>query len=428
LRKRDRFVRALSTDFARSGALVFVASMLANVCNYIFHFTVTRRLGPQSYGVVASTLSIMAIAALPSVVLSTVVVRYAAELAAVGDSAKVRALVERVLLLTCVIALSLAGLFLGNRFAVARYFHIEDAVVIGLVGLALGAGIISGVLRAVLQGAQDFRSYAVCVIFEGVGKALLGVLLVFFGFGVRGAVAGCAIAMLLGLLYALRSVWVNVGNAPRVPLHLDFSRLLRVFGWVSLSTMAITVLSNMDIALVKHFFDPTQAGFYSALSLAGKVLLFVLGILPMVLIPKAASHAARGESALPIFAQTFGVAVLIAAIGVGVLGLIPGVVIAVMSGGAYAAAAPYLFEYGAAMAFLGLTIIVSSFKIAVHQFDYVVGLLIVAAGEIAAVSLHHDSLRAVVHVLLVGNALGCLQSLRGIASWRECRELLRGMA
>jgi O-antigen/teichoic acid export membrane protein len=428
LRKRDRFVRALSTDFARSGALVFAASMLTNVCNYIFHFTVTRRLGPQAYGVVASTLSILAMAGLPSVILSTVVVRYAAELAAVGDSAKVRALVERVLLLTCAIALSLAGLFLVNRFAVARYFHIKDAVVIGLAALALAAGITSGVLRSVLQGVQDFRSYAVCVVLEGVGKAFLGVLLVFFGFGVRGAVAGCAIATLLGLLYALGSVYGNVGSAPRVPLLLDFSRLLRVFGWVSLSTMAITVLSNMDIVLVKHFFDPTQAGFYSVLSLAGKVLLFVLGILPMVLMPKAASHAARGESALPIFTQTFGVAMLIAAIGVGVLALIPGVVVAVMSGGAYAAAAPYLCEYGTAMAFLGLTTIVSSFKIAVHQFDYVVGLLVVAVGEITAVSLHHDSLRAVVHVMLVGNALGCLQSLRGIASWQECRELLAGMA
>ena len=48
-------------------------------------------------------------------------------------------------------------------------------------------------------------------------------------------------------------------------------------------TLAGALIGSADVILVKHFFDPDQAGIYSAASLAGKVLLYFVGFVPTVL-------------------------------------------------------------------------------------------------------------------------------------------------
>jgi O-antigen/teichoic acid export membrane protein len=248
------------------------------------------------------------------------------------------------------------------------------------------------------------------MLFEGAGKATISVALVAMGLGVRGAMSGFLAATLASLMYAVVRVRTHLGRE-RGELLLDYARLTRVFGGIAASTVAVTSLSYMDVVLVKHFFDPKTAGIYSAVCLAGKVLLFILGIIPNVLLPKATSHAARGESAIGLFLQALGVSVLISVCGLAVLALAPGFVITVMAGRAFFAAAPYLFEYGLAMALLGNTMVVAAFKIAIHEFGYVFGLLAVAVGEIVGIYMFHDSLWQVVHILLIGNVLALGQSL-----------------
>ena len=42
--------RLVRGDFARHGLLVFASSMLVNIFNFVFHFTISRRLGVAEYG------------------------------------------------------------------------------------------------------------------------------------------------------------------------------------------------------------------------------------------------------------------------------------------------------------------------------------------------------------------------------------------
>ena len=420
----DSVRRVLQSDFARSGVLVFAATLLANAFNYVFHFTVSRGLGPQSYGVVSVTISLISLVSVPSVILGMVVLRYAAEFSAVQDLPKLRALAERALFLGCGLAVIVAAFFVLDRVAIARYFQIEDAGIVVLAGFILASVIVLGIVRAMLQGLQDFRSFACALLLEGAGKATISVLLVHMGWGVRGAMLGFFAATFTSMAYACGMVWLRVGRE-RGTLLFDYQRLVRIFGGVAASTLAVTTLSYMDVVLVKHFFDPKTAGIYSAVSLAGKVLLFILGILPTVLLPKATSHAARGESAVGLFVQAFGVSILISVSGLLVLAFVPDFVVSVMAGNAFRAAVPYLFEYGVAMACLGNTLVVAAFKMALHQFNYVIGLLLVTAGEIAAVYMLHDSLGSIIHILLVGNGLALLQSMYGVLTPQECKALFR---
>ena len=63
-----------------------------------------------------------------------------------------------------------------------------------------------------------------------------------------------------------------------------------------MSTLCLTVLGYANQPMVKHFLPAHEAGLYGAASLAGKIVLYGLSFVPLLILPKAAARAARGQS------------------------------------------------------------------------------------------------------------------------------------
>lgn len=413
--KFERLKRVFADDFVRSGAMVFGATVGSNAFNYVFHFVVSRALGPAGYGAVTSLISLVALASIPASVLSMVIVRFAAQFHALGESGKLAALYARVVQAGFVLfpAVLLAAVLL--RDALSSYLRLGDPVLAVLCGVILAAALLNTIARSIVQGVQDFRRYVVSLMVETAGKALFGIVLVELGFGVRGATTGYLIAVVASLAYTFSAVRAHT-SAAREPLHMDLRRLLQTAGAIGLGSAATTVLTNVDVVLVKHYYDPHTAGLYGVLSLTGKVVLFVLGTLPTVLLPKASAHASRGESPLHFLYRAFAAAGAISAVALAVTLLVPGLAIRALAGGAFTSVAPLLAEYTLAMVFLGAATIVAAFKIALHRFDFVAGLWAAIVLEIGLVAVFHDSLASAVHAVLAASSFAFVQSL-----WRVNR-------
>jgi len=90
--------KALRNEFVRHSALVFGATMATNVLNYMFNFALSRRLGVENYATLASLNGGLMILCLPGTIANLVVVKYAAEFHAVGDTGRVSRLTRMVLL------------------------------------------------------------------------------------------------------------------------------------------------------------------------------------------------------------------------------------------------------------------------------------------------------------------------------------------
>jgi len=90
-------VRALRSEFVRHGVLVFAGTSLANLLNYFFHFILTRLLGVVAYGEMAALINAVALVALPGSVVTLILVKFLDELTAVGDTAQLSTVSERVL-------------------------------------------------------------------------------------------------------------------------------------------------------------------------------------------------------------------------------------------------------------------------------------------------------------------------------------------
>jgi O-antigen/teichoic acid export membrane protein len=229
-----------------------------------------------------------------------------------------------------------------------------------------------------------------------------------------GAILGYAIGALISLTYTAHVVR---GYAPPSPtrLRVDLRRLAATTRGVALSTFALTSMSFVDVLLVKHFFSPEQAGLYGAISLVGKVLLFVVGFVPTVVLPKATARATSGQSTLGILLQALIATVALSGAGLAAIGLAPQLVIRAMAGTAYLGAAPYILQYGFAMTLLAATGLVAAYKIGLGRFDFVPGLVVAAVGEIVAIQFLHARIEQVIWVLLAGHAFALTSSLYGIA-------------
>ncbi|MBV9102363.1 MAG: hypothetical protein JO060_02170 [Candidatus Eremiobacteraeota bacterium] len=415
VRRLGPLQRALRSDFFRHGLLIFASTSLVNLFNYVFHFFMSRKLGVVDYGALASLFAGLIIVSVPSAILMMVVVRYAAEFKAVGDTARLRALGERVLWWTTLVGVASMALCVLLRVPIAHYLNIDDARAIAAAGLVLALSLVAPAARGIVQGAQDFRRLAVATAIEASAKLLLGMALVIAGFGLVGAVLGFAGGSLLSLAYTVRVVRSYAPSA-NSPLRLDLRRLFITSRGVALCTFALTSMSFADLLLVKHFFSPHVAGLYGAISLVGKVLLFVVAFVPTVVLPKATARATSGQPVLPILLQAFGATIGISAIGLAVIGFAPHLVIRIMAGAAYADAAPYILPYAFAMTLLAALSLVTTYQIGLSRFGFVPWLVVVAAAEILAIQFFNGgAVQQVISILLIGHGAALAGCLIGVA-------------
>jgi hypothetical protein len=148
--------------------------------------------------------------------------------------------------------------------------------------------------------------------------------------------------------------------------------------------------------------------------LTGKVVLFLAGFVPAVLLPKAVAKSERGENPIALLLQSVAVTLAMSGCALAVFGMEPALVVRILAGRDFVAAAPYVLQYDAAMCLLAVATLLVNFKIGIHRFDFLYGLCVVLVCEIVAIALFHRTLWDIVHILLIGNSIAALNCCGGL--------------
>ena len=407
---RRFYYRLVRNDFLRDGSVVFAATMLANICNYLYHMLNSRILGVDAYGTLATLVAGYSIFGALVIMLNMTIVKLVAELHALQDIARLKTLYNT--MLTACLSIAAAFLLLVILFApwLCAYLHVDFLALLSSA-VATSAAIVVPAIRGVLQGIQDYARFSSATIIETIVR-LMGVGLAFLGWGAAGAMAGFALGSLAALVYSsivVQRYFALHTAASR--LTLDLRRLVMTSAGVTFSTLALTTLGFVDMLLVKHFLDPQAAGLYSVLPLTGKVIIFSVSFVPTILLPKAVANVAKGENARAILWQAAGATAALSAGMLAIYGLMPEFVVRFMAGKAYLAIAPHVFLYGVATTFLAATTLVATYNVGLHRFAFVPRLCAVALGEVITLSISHGSVDAIVYAVLIWNALGLLVSI-----------------
>jgi len=280
-----------------SGSLfVSMGFVISSFLSFVFNLFLARNLSYSDYGEYASLLSIFTLAAIPTMSLTAVVVRFAAMYFANEELDKAAFFYKRMLLFWGAISVLIFLLFYISTPYLSGFLKIKDLRLIVILGVAIAFSYFAVVNMAFLQSLTRFRLLSALTIFGSAGKLILGIGLIFSGFKVLGAVIAITLMTFTNFLIGIIPLkyLLKIRNEKKVALH---SKDLVKYGIpTSLTLLFLSSFISSDVLLVKHFFSVTEAGYYGGLSLIGKVIFYFTGPIPLVMFPLLVRRHSKGES------------------------------------------------------------------------------------------------------------------------------------
>ena len=399
--------RLRSDRLFRDSLMVMAATMASNAFVFLFYFLMQRQLGVIFSGKLYALVSLTVLGLIPASILNNVIVKFAAETQAGGDPAQIRALAGTIG--RGFVGLAAVYVLVGALGAVpiAGFLHVGawEVVISALVTIGFA---FSYAARSFIQGRHDFAGYSIATTIDGICRVLFGVSLVAVGLSVAGGLGGLLAAGILGFGFSVTRIAPLFRAGQRARLRIDWRRVgITTYG-SAIATACVSLLSYADIEIVTHFFNAHAAGIYSAVSLDGKIMFFLVNFAPIVLLPKVVERFSRGERTRGTLFGVLGLVVGMSLIGLMVFAFEPRLIVDTLNTAKFAEAIPYLWGYAGAMALLGLTNVLATYAIGIHRMAFAPPLLIVSIVGLAAIWFYHPSIGAVVGIVVAVNAVALL--------------------
>jgi O-antigen/teichoic acid export membrane protein len=389
--------------FAADALLVWGGGLLANILNYVYHFVLSRALGPDAYGSLATLLAITMIVGVLGSSVGTLAMQETARLWVTHRDGAIAAF-GRTVLRSAVLIGGVVGIVMAI-FAVplSAYLHVTDRLAWAFLIVAIVAGIVAGAARGSIQGAHRFVGYSSSLVVECAVKLILGVVLVRAGLSVGGAMGGVAGGILAGIAIALASLFSARKQSEDVYRTEPYGTPALALLTINAASMALLYVDTM---FAKHSLSGVAAGEYTAAGLVARIIPFGIGLVVPLVMPKAAAARHVDRAALGrLLAVAFGIGAGGILVVLAIVEIWPTSIVHVTFGAAYAQAAFILRLYAIDGALLAFGMLGSSYLVAVGDYrigKWMVGSLALQAGAMALYGTTPESLIA---IAAVGNAL-----------------------
>jgi O-antigen/teichoic acid export membrane protein len=390
---------------ARSGALLAVATAASIVAAYVFLLLAGRILGSGDYGSLAALLGVLTIVLIPAGGLQLAVSREVSARAVSGGPGAAGQLGRGVLRAAAVATAPLLAAALALAWPLSQILNIQSLRIVLLAVLALSTALVFPVAMGVLQGLQRFPAVGALYVLPWVVRlAVLGIAAA-AGYRLGGAIFATvvgAVATTLLALFLIREPLRGAGALPRAEL-ITFVRYL----WpVVVGLVAVALLTNVDVLIVKARFSGDEAGAYGAASAFARVGFFLPGAILTVLFPRTAARQARGEETDDILGRSL----LATALFCGLLALVyaaAGTGLVTMTFGPdFSEGGEVLAAFALAMGFFSLANVFVAYHLSRGETRFVWIVSVAVVVQLVALATVPSSLRGVVWTnVVIGVAL-----------------------
>lgn len=385
--------------FAGSLIMVFGSNAI-NFLNYLYHLMMGRLLGPSNYGELAALFSLSGLLGIIPGSLSLVIIKY------VSSSKTDEGIEDIIRWFNKKIFLSAITLFLLIVILspyISSFLNIQNHLLVILTGAIFLFSIPALFNRSVLQGLLRFKQMIVSVLAEVSLKLVLGVLFVYLGFSVGGAVGALVVASLAGWVLSRMAIadYIKKGEIKLPQIKAFFLYSVPVL----IQSVAMTSIYSTDLILVKHFFSSHEAGIYASLSTLGKIIFFGTGPISTVMFPLVAKKQSRGENYVKIFNYSLLLTIAASLAILAIYWLFPEIAIKTLYGSLYLEGANYLVWFGVFTTLFTLSSLYISYNLSMGRTKVVIIPLIVAILQIIGIWVYHYNLMIVIIISVLVNAL-----------------------
>ncbi|MCL4384854.1 MAG: oligosaccharide flippase family protein, partial [Cyanobacteria bacterium] len=405
-----RFKEFFSINFnltTKNIGIIFLATLVVNITNFFYQIIMGRLLGPSEYGVLNVIFSFLLVAAAIMGTAQTTSAKYSSIYSAEKNNEKIRtfffSITLRVLILTTIIFIIL--LIFMNRLS--SFLNTTPTVPIIFLGIMVIEGSLISIGRGTLQGIRSFKNLGINLIIEVLLKLGLGVLLVYAGFKASGAILGFILATLIAYFF----VYLPLGKIlfrkkdNSIDDTIDFKKFYKNIFLILISTILFSLLSYVDVVLVKHFFTSFETGHYSAASQIGRIILYFTGALSLVVFPKFSEKFTRKESLKNIVFKSLVFVLIFSGIFLIICFFFPEFIIKIFYGTKYLPASALVFKYGLFMSIISLINLQIFYFISIDKFYYLIYLFFTIIGMVILIWFYHASLSSILMILIYSSVI-----------------------
>ena len=257
-------IRRLKARVLSGSAIMLLSSVFVGGMNLIYNFAIAHTLGADQFGHASVVYTMLML--LSSVTLSFQLM--CSKFVARSESETERVAIYHLLHRRAWICSAAIGAAITIASPViSEYLNLPARSFIYLLAAAPVFYIPLGVRRGFMQGTYSFRSLAANFVLEVIVKLLGAVVLISAGYGVEGVVAAMTASVVGAYCVAIPREH-RLTAIPQATLPSATGEGVQALTFF----IGQVIINNLDIILVKHFFDATAAGVYAAVALAGRVV------------------------------------------------------------------------------------------------------------------------------------------------------------
>lgn len=399
------FGRLRTSSFLRQNAIVLTGSVLVGVGNYIYYPVLGRMLEPASFGEVQALAALFAQLLLFLVVLGQVTVNIVANYTDETKQQKVLFELEK---FAFMVSLGLLVVLSACSWQLKEFFQFESPLPFIILLLALVVSVPVTFRGSYLRAHKRFTSFSIAQILGAFGKVALSALLVMAGFKSAGAMGGIVLAQILVLGYAAYKAKQLGFFRPADGRYIGRPEMsilgpeLKYAALVLLGSLAVAVLSSLDVFVVKHYFDPHTAGEYAGISTVAKIIFFLTASVTQVLLPSVKLRNKKSENRL-LFLKSLTLVVALGGAVWAIFSAFSHLIVRSLMGGDYTTYSNLLPRLSLVMFLLSILSLVISYYLALRNYQQSVIILTGLALVGWLMLTHHQSLEAIVNNLMYGS-------------------------
>lgn len=373
-----------------AGTFLLVATLVVNLSNYGLNLTLGRWLGPAGFSeanIIATIVMVLSFAAMG---LQLAIAKLSAE----GSYGIIAMLRKKVLLLS----LFLSVLLMVMTPLISNFLLFRNPYSLMILFSGISSYLLMSLSRGYYQGTSDFSKLAWTYLLEMITRVLFTLVLLYYFSGKGMDTEIIAIGFLMSFILTHLCYRITIKEQQVTQKSLD--SILRFLVIIALYELSQILINNSDVILVKHFFEPTQAGLYAAMALLGRAVFFATWTVVMILFPKVIEREKKG---LP-HRKLFFIA-LTSVIGISatmVLGsyLFGESIMQFAFGTDYEGMSEYLWMYALLTTLFACSNVFVYYNLSLEKYFPVFASLVIGAIQIVMLYLFHSSVKQVLYVQL----------------------------
>ncbi|MCD8410073.1 sugar isomerase [Tenacibaculum finnmarkense] len=390
-----------------SEQLFMISVLLVNGGNYVYNLALGRILGPAKFADAAIMITFLLVLSFIAMTFQLVTAKFSV----LFEDIVFKNFISKIYKNSAIVGVFLGILIMLFASELQVFFKTTSATMFIVFGIGVPIYFLMSVNRGVFQGKKQLKKLSVTYQLEMISRLLITFALLYF-FNIESSIL-IAFGILCSFVFGLIPFeFKNIFFSKIVSLEKSESKMVRNFFIITaFYELTQIIINNSDILLVKHYFEPYDAGLYASLALIGRVVYFIAWMFVMLLLPTVVQLKKEGKPTVPILLKYVGYIFVISSSIIMACYFFSEQIIAILFGDEYIEITPLLWKYAVATGIFAISNIFAYYYLSLDKYIPVVISGLFGMLQIGLIMLFHKSLEQVVHVQILAMVLLLLMQL-----------------